>query len=239
MSSFEPSWEEVELPVGPQDLPPWLRDVRVDWNDGYCNRPSLLLKVDRHVTSWPNKVWVNEGRCFTATSEDGLLCQVWSTGPLRREEINGKETLITPPSEGCGGSLMPITLADGTECTVRGPWYHGAPAGYNEFAFVDVSKIDERHVAPRFRRPWWRHTAFGGSFISDDLFLRAMAKHQAGVRVARVHRFKDSPARLEPIHRDWETPKHWVYEAERTGQRPKTWVYLGARAGVTSDGVPA
>jgi len=42
-------WEPLDRPVGPVDLPAWVKDIHVNWNDGFSNGPETGLGRDGGV----------------------------------------------------------------------------------------------------------------------------------------------------------------------------------------------
>lgn len=77
------SWEPVELPSGPQAVPAWARDLRVDLVPQYeVSPPRWLLKADRNLRDWPDKRFTREGDRFLAVSEDGRAECYYQAGPL-------------------------------------------------------------------------------------------------------------------------------------------------------------
>lgn len=209
----EISFEIVDLPVGKQPLPEWLLGAKVRWNEGYANSPDLWLKADRPLRDWPGQTFTREGQALVARHPDGRVHQWGFQGEFREVEqtryVDGKpETFTipaTPPSEGCGGWAVDCRMEDGPYVgrlvRIRGPWGIGQPAGY-----LDVSHTVRTPAiiagAPSYRE----EIGLGGLGISEDLYLRAVARFLSHCRVARIHRqgWRD---RLEIMDGAWDEPK--------------------------------
>lgn len=126
-----------------------------------------------------------------------------------------KTLQITTQQAGYGGDGYLITMLDGTERMLRGPWHGGAPKGLVEVSTVDMSY--DFNTEPRNRgrhsKPWHRRSACGGLYITEDLFLRAMARYCPHAGIARVTR--SYGVRLEMYREEWCMPKAAIYELER------------------------
>lgn len=221
----ETTFEWVDLPVGPQPLPEWLLGAKVRWMDGYANSPDLWLKADRPLRDWPGQSFVREGRALVARHPDGRAHQWGFQGEFTETEqtryVDGRaETYTipaTPPSEGCGGWPVDCLMADGPYAgrlvRIRGPWGIGQPAGYNDVCHT-VRTPAIIAGAPSYRE----EIGLGGLGISDDLFLRAVARFLPHCRVARISRpgWRD---RLEIADGFWDVPK--TIRLERKCIRPK------------------
>lgn len=81
------SWEMVERPSGPVEIPAWAKDAHVDWSDGYVNPPSFRLKTHGNVRDWPDQRFVKEGRYYRAYHEDGRLEQYAHSGAVSLRPI--------------------------------------------------------------------------------------------------------------------------------------------------------
>lgn len=115
---------------------------------------------------------------------------------------------VTSQQSGFGGDGYLLTMDDGSERMLRGPWHGGAPDGFVEITAVDV---EQDRSAWLQRKPWHRRGGTG-TYITEDLFLRIVAAHQPHVGVARVgHKYG---ARLEPFNLDWDMPKALAYSVE-------------------------
>lgn len=236
MSKPEPTWEFVELPTGPQQLPPWALGLHVEWADGYGNAPSFILKTDHRFYEWPDKRWTRKNGAYTARHPDGRGEVHYHSGRIseveltrrvrtsRTEWVDEKYTaLATTVQEGYGGRAFPVTIGGkdefrGKTVILRGPWYGGSPPGY---VTTSVVEIDSKHAlqqrGTRWQRPWFKQTACFGSGIREDVFVRIFAKFQPHLRLARVtEHFSERPTvSLQPLKPEWDVPKRWIQQGER------------------------
>lgn len=116
----------------------------------------------------------------------------------------------TTAQAGFGGANIPIQMEDGSELVLRGPWHVGAPEGYAEVAYIDVSR--ENRWVRRKSLPWHRATARGGLFLRHDTFTAIMARFAAHLPLASVTYGRATT--LEPFRPEWGEPKRLVYERE-------------------------
>jgi len=126
-------------------------------------------------------------------------------------EARVETQLATATTEqgGFGGANIWMTMLDGSALVLRGPWHGGAPAGYVE---VSTSDCSEPAYGWKKNRQWHQRGGCGGLYITEDLFLRIMARHCAHVPIARVQH--SYGVRLEPYRAEWEMPKAPVYYLE-------------------------
>lgn len=125
------------------------------------------------------------------------------------------ERLCTPQEQGFGGSHIHITMTDGAEVVLRGPWHGGAPAG-----FVECAYIDWVGTRPRGRRPWigngpaWlRTTAIGGLFLREDAFIGIFARYAPHLRLMRLT--EGGRSRVQAVKPEWDAPKCVILHRER------------------------
>lgn len=236
------SYVWVDLPVGPQPLPGWCTGLKVEWSDGYGNIPTICLKTNSDARDWPDKRFVFEGDCYyRAYSDDGRLEQHAHSGQLSWSD--SQQAWVSARSEGYGGSSFHIkmqpylrVMREGKKkfnifdrewaewkdtyffqpgcdkVILVGPWHVGAPKGYIEVAYVDTSRPDIYRVARR----WHDRTARAGLYITDDLWLRLIARFQPTLRIARtIYGWSGADGILEPVREDWNEPKHWMLQARK------------------------
>jgi len=234
-------YEWVDLPIGPQPLPEWCTGAQIEWSDGYGNIPGVCLKTNTEAREWPDQRFVFEEPCYyRAYSNDGRLEQHAHSGQLSWQD--DRQAWVSTPDEGYGGSAWEITMRSylrvpregkkkfnpydrewtewkdtyffqpGREKVIlRGPWSVGAPKGYIGVSYVDTSQPD----IYRYRR-WHDRTARAGLYITDDLWLRLIARHAPTVRVARTfYKWDNFDGILEPVREDWSEPKAWAMAANR------------------------
>lgn len=129
--------------------------------------------------------------------------------PAKEYRIVVKLLEITTLQGGFGGDGYLLAMQDGTERMLRGPWHGGAPQGY-----VEVSGYDSTSDATGWERSrkWYRRGGYAGLYITEDLFLRIMARYCPHVPIMRVEHSYGS--RLEPYRVEWGAPKYDIYELE-------------------------
>ena len=121
------------------------------------------------------------------------------------------EKWATTQQEGFGGRHVHITMVDGCEVVLRGPWHIGAPKGFAEVAYVDVSK-----PSPWVRRkglPWFHQTAIAGLYLRLHLFIRIMARFAAHLPLASVT--YGGCTTIETFKPEWGKPKKFFLEDQR------------------------
>lgn len=235
------SYEWVERPVGPQPLPAWCTGLEIGWADGYGNIPGIRLKTNTEAREWPDKRFVIEGNdYYRAYSGDGRLEQHSHSGQLSWSDE--RQAWVSSPDRGYGGAHWEIMMQPylkveregkkrwnmydkwsdwkdtyffqpGREKVILvGPWHVGAPKGYIEVSYVDTSRCK-----PSWK-PWRWHdtTARAGLYITDDLWLRLMARFAPTIRVARTfYKWDSFDGILEPVRDDWDEPKAWAMRKAR------------------------
>lgn len=76
-------WEEVERPVGIQEIPDWLIGVHVDFMYGRGNAPHIYLKTRESVGHWPGMKYRKEGsKLFISESGDGRATALYHSGSI-------------------------------------------------------------------------------------------------------------------------------------------------------------
>lgn len=210
--------EWVNLPVGRQPLPEWVKGLHVDWADLYVNPPGIRLKTTGDVHRWPGQVWSFDAAkgLYWTEHEDGRRREYWHHPLQFREHTFWDRTArlsrptmrwVTSRSEGLGGDQIAVDMDDGREAILWGPWCGRTPIGFNGTACIGPNPRPICGPGSRTRRwnnPWHRQVGFGGVFVSDDLLLRLIARFEPTLRVARVD------GRLEPVREDWSGPKAWM-----------------------------
>lgn len=125
----------------------------------------------------------NMARHLASNSHTDMRGRPYDPATVRLEL---KHLGVAPKDRGFGGDSYLITMADGTERLLRGPWSGSTPPGYVQ-----------------------THNS-GSSMITEDLFLRIVATYLPHLRVARVN-----GALLELYKPEWGVPRDWVFEQER------------------------
>lgn len=234
-AGFSPStewWEPVPLPDH-AEVPEWCLDADTAYLFGpsakYSNRPTLHLKVDREKEKWePEWEWWPERRCYIAKHPDGR-CKVHYHGEATLQDLKlwdekekrmvTKKVWATSQSEGYGGRHFHLKMKDGREVILRGPWHGGPPPGFVEVTyhlwppenpkwFSRRVEFMKRRAPERFKweKSWRLELGYFGWYITEDLFLRIVAKYLPHLRVARATRY--GMTRLEPMI-DGQLPKNF------------------------------
>lgn len=223
------AWEDYALPTGRQPLPDWCLGAHIDWGNGHCGAPRLILKVRGTAYKWDDQRWRKEGhKLYIARHDDGRALAYYHEGAVSREKLLDRrkpgggyielvadceeiEVMATTKQDGFGGAEYWLTMEDGSDLVLRGPWHGGTPAGYVEVTLCDVTA---QMYGDKWSqsRPWYTRYSGGFLYIKEELFLRIVATHCAHARVARVgHSYG---ARLETYRAEWAMPKVAIYGVE-------------------------
>jgi len=134
------------------------------------------------------------------------------------------ERLATTQQEGFGGAHIDITMTDGAEVTLRGPWHGGAPAGFVETAYVDMSY--PWRPRPRKDRPsrWHDQGGVGGLFVAEATFIDIFARFAPHLTLAAVT--NGIGRRIQPLKPEWSEPKDWVMARERLARDTERFLAL-------------
>lgn len=208
------------------------------------NAPRVLVKVNRPIHDWPAKVFQKEGARYLAESGDGRATCHYHSGAIGMdkvkrfrtpdgelhaqypslgimERVDGEwvevERLCTTKQDGYGGSHYPITLDDGRELILRGPWHGGPPPGYVDVTIIDTSP--DYYSRWRAGRPWYQAGGTFGTYLSENLYMRIMARFAPHLRIAKVD--IGSGPMLEPYLEEWGEPKQfWQKRFHKPGGQP-------------------
>lgn len=121
------------------------------------------------------------------------------------------DCLATTAQEGFGGSPIWVTMEDGREICLRGPWHVGAPEGYSETAYVNMDDAWSRRV--NRDRVWWSWTARGGLYIPHDLMIRILSTFLPHLELAWVD--YGYTKGVEPLKPEWDAPKCVMLDRKR------------------------
>lgn len=128
--------------------------------------------------------------------------------------------LATTKQDGFGGAVTWVTLTDGREIALCGPWHVSAPKGFVEVSYVDLNASWRGGWAKGRQRKWHELTGMGGLYITEELYLRLMARFQPHLPVARVT--YNGVTTVEPFKPEWSVPKivhlHNESEARRASK---------------------
>lgn len=240
----KPGWSLIDLPLGSQSLPPWLKGMAVEWGDHHDGDPGFILKTDRDLRHWPDMRYRREGGLWMCESDDGRAEPFYQGGELRVESLrrwrspdgtlsvyarmldNGRrlapgewievERLCTRQEQGFGGAHIDIVMQDGTPVTLRGPWHGPCPAGFVEVTTVDMSSAYSSGA--RYRNtPWHQRHGRGCATICAGVFIAAFARYLPHLRLAAVDMGRGD--RLQPLKPEWDEPKAWVRAHARMSRK--------------------
>lgn len=143
---------------------------------------------------------------------DWQLTDPYSGEPVDRAacQLEVKNLRVTTQQSGFGGDAYLLTMLDGFEVMLRGPWHGGAPAGYVEVTTYDITQPTSKWDRVR---PWFKRGGRGGLYVTEDLYLRILSRYAAHALLARVHH--SYGWRVEPYRAEWGEPKAGIYELER------------------------
>lgn len=102
--------------------------IRVNWHKGFCNDPSLELLVDR-IPGMDEMRFEHRGEIWYGELDGAVSFYQWK-GPHKEH--------------GFGGATYPITMKDGTQQNLLGPW-HVSPSAAHQQGFphcMDVAITD-------------------------------------------------------------------------------------------------
>ena len=253
------TWSDVPLFTGRQTLPPWIKDVHIDWMEEYANAPHIRFKVTGDLYRWPGQVWEKEGDAYFTKHEDGRMrvyyhngavseCGAWRTMLDSKQETyawifanclpgeTGNEAALraanahlenvnkfdperasrrvletravqaTTKQGGFGGDCYFLTMKDGSEIGLRGPWSGGPLPGYVEVVTHDI----EHAYHPT--RQWYQNCGLAGLCVTEELFIKIISHYCPEIRLARIN--KGYGIRLEPYKAEWNMPKSFYLESK-------------------------
>lgn len=86
--SQDPSWRQVEMPVGRQSLPPWVCGLHVEYLDfQFGNDPAYMVKATEDLRNWPDQRWRRDGDMFITEHPDGRAEIYYQSGPIKLEKL--------------------------------------------------------------------------------------------------------------------------------------------------------
>lgn len=225
-------WDEVARPLGKHELPSWVKDANIDWLNGCSNSPSVKVKTMGPAYNWPDQRFEKVGKeTYIARHPDGRAVVHYHNGSVsltkmkdkrnefvqdvlagRRNELPDVEVMATTQQSGYGGSCYWLKMLDGSDLVLRGPWHGGAPSGYVEVGTIDITSAYCSNNKWNRDKPWYRRGGGPSVYVTEDLFLRIVARYCAHAPIARVqHRYG---TRLEPFRAEWGVPKAFIYHQE-------------------------
>lgn len=119
------------------------------------------------------------------------------------------ERMATRQEQGFGGGHIDITMIDGSEATLRGPWHGPTPPGFVEVSYVNLNASWRAQAWWRKGkpRPWRKEGGVGGLFIAEDLFIKIFARFAPHMCLARVNLGHGD--RIQAYPAEWGEPKAW------------------------------
>lgn len=217
-------WEPLDRPVGPVDLPAWVKDIHVNWNDGFSNRPDYWIFCTHDIGDWSGKRWRREGNFYRAYHPDGFVEQHAHDGQVRptvlkawrnpdgtmsqyRGHKGGEwveaEFAATSQQQGYAGRHYWLKMEDGTDLVLRGPWWGGKPDGYDAASVVTPKYSGCRRSG---EGPWYKGcTPTFGLLFKRELIAAIFARFQAHLPLALVTQYGST--RIEPYREEWGKPK--------------------------------
>lgn len=213
-------WDYVPLPTHGR-VPDWALDLHVNWMLGYANSPSYTVLARSNPHTWRDQRWFREGARWMTRHSDGRAKVHWHSGTVawcdipemvRVKPVNppnktfarrDRKRLVTTQQEGYAGSGFEVHMSEvekdpllrGQKVLLRGPWQGAAPAGYVEVSTVerDRRRISKR---PKWHRRWYRETACFGLVVTEELFLKLVARFLPHLAVVQVE-YGDGRTKLQ------------------------------------------
>lgn len=229
------SFEWVDVPVGPQPMPPWAKGLEIRWMDGYGNPPCYTVKTDRSLQMWPDQVFRFDGRRYISESGDGRVRCFYAGEPFIDDLKQGMVCFPASPPDAPGEYRYDRTgkwFCSEMKPTGKRWWSHyrgwATPQGegYGGWSF-HIKLDDGRWVM--LRGPWHgpepegyidvagrghgSSRASGAGAISHEALILLIARYRPECRVARVTiRGRTS---IEAVRPDWDEPKSIMLERGR------------------------
>ncbi|MBN3848664.1 hypothetical protein G3N58_17805 [Paraburkholderia sp. Ac-20342] len=198
------------------------------YHDGAATRMAAwrVFQGDKPVTyQWCVPDWRNSGESWEAAAqragEEHLekyrhFHSLYPSDKPVPDWVVVKSLDVTTKQSGFGGDGYFLTMTDGSERILRGPWHGGAPVGYVEVTAWDMTEVVAKWNSDR---QWHRRGGYAGLYIAEDLFLRIIARFCPHVGMARVQH--SYGPRLEPFCLEWGRAKSEIYELERSKAKRK------------------
>lgn len=239
------TFERIEQKAGPRDLPAWARDAHIHWYDGYGNRPHLKVRCKTDPLAFSksgNPAWEQLPKGCWLAEQDGVAAVHYHEGVVRETEFERHVRWIEKPSQsnnwkgeaevekytmlattkqdGYAGRSFDITLKDGRDVRLRGPWHGRSPEGFMEISYdLDESILRNAGKVNRWWRPWHQHGGYFGLYIRPQLVLDIFATFLPHIAWCSVFE-PDNRFRFEPLRPETGMPKGWrVDEADCPGHQ--------------------
>jgi len=159
-----------------------VKAARVNWQEGWNSDPRLEVLVDKIPDHAELRYEYKEGMYFAEA--DGYVAFLFHSG-------------VPEQQDGFCGRHHKLTMQDGTEVTLKGPWSSRAGVA-NLLGFTpsaDVSLTDDEGA-------WERGYTFFAAHITEEMFRQAVSRFCPDVVVDR----KDRHGEMTPFLRRVEDP---------------------------------
>lgn len=140
--------------------------------------------------------------------------------PNAKPKMGGTEhetftMLATTQQEGYAGRHFDITLKDGTDVRLRGPWHGGAPDGFVELYYDIDDHLAKTAGRPnnRWYRKWYARGGYFGLFMRPEVLLDIFATFLPHVPWAMVA--DEKRCTLQPLRPETGLPKGFHVDPAR------------------------
>lgn len=90
------SFEFIDRPVGPQPLPEWVIDAKIDWMEQFGNPPKVRIRVSEKIRDWGDVKWKADGKgLYYREHPDGRREQHYHNGPVGIRKFRRWKTFET------------------------------------------------------------------------------------------------------------------------------------------------
>jgi hypothetical protein len=208
-----PAWEKVGADC-------WIAErdgvASVHYHSGAVRPTEFTRKIGGE---WdPTKPQLLDGRPWIDTAglwPDQIANAKPKMGGLEHETFT---MLATTQQDGYAGRHFDITLKDGTNVRLRGPWHSLAPKGFVSLYYDTDDHIQNCRSGWRVwrQRKWHELGGFFGLYVRTELVLDIFASFQPHAPWATIiETRKDGERRwIEPMRPETQMPKGWYVEPE-------------------------
>lgn len=135
--------------------------------------------------------------------------------PNAKPKMGGTEhetftMLATTQQDGYSGRHFDITMKDGRDIRLRGPWHGGAPDGYQEvYYYIDDRQEYKCRPGSRHYRTWHDRGGFFGLYVQHEVMIDILSTFQPHLELAWVERIigKQTYRTVEPLMPETGLPK--------------------------------
>lgn len=127
-----------------------------------------------------------------------------------------RHMLATTQQEGYAGRHIDITLKNGDNVRLRGPWHGGAPEGYSEVYYY-IDRDEDAKQSRRWWKPWYKRGGYFGLHVRTELLLDIFATYQPHVPWGTVTTpiIGGESTRLEPLRPETGLPKGFYLDPDQ------------------------